>query len=121
MATWRLNRRLASVMTESTSIEQLVQIVIRGISAGNVVEIDGLGSFVPDDVLGFRFEARQMPQVFVAHCKEDTETVRRLCDAREAGGCARGREEQKLVAGKIGPRAIESAIETSDFFLACYS
>jgi hypothetical protein len=108
-------------MTEPTSVEQLVQIVIRGIRAGNVVEIGGLGTFMPDEILGIRFEPRQLPQVFVAHGKEDTETVRRLCDALEAVGFDPWLDERKLVAGQNWPRAIESAIETSDFFLACYS
>jgi hypothetical protein len=108
-------------MTEPTSVEQLVQIVIRGIRAGNVVEIDGLGTFVPDEVLGIRFEPHQLPQIFVAHGKEDTETVRRLCDALEAVGFEPWMDERKLVPGQNWPRAIESAIETSDFFLACYS
>ena len=30
-------------------------------------------------------------------------------------------DERKLLPGQNWPRAIESAIETSDFFLACYS
>ena len=30
-------------------------------------------------------------------------------------------DEHKLLPGQNWPRAIESAIETSDFFLACYS
>lgn len=108
-------------MTEPSSIEQLAQIVIRGLSAGKVVEIDGLGSFVPDEVLGFRFEPRTLPQVFVAYGKEDADTVRRLCDALAAVGFDPWVDERKLVPGQNWPRAIESAIETSDFFLACYS
>ena len=103
------------------SIEQLAQIVIRGVSAGKVVEIDGLGSFVPDEVLGFRFEPSQLPQVFVAYGKEDAPLVRRLCDALEGVGFDPWMDERKLVPGQNWPRAIESAIETSDFFLACYS
>jgi hypothetical protein len=103
------------------SIDQLAQIVIRGLEAGKVVEIDGLGSFVPDDVLGFRFEPRQLPQVFVAYGKEDAPVVRRLCDALEAVGFNPWMDERKLVPGQNWPRAIEAAIETSDFFLACYS
>ena len=103
------------------SIEQLVQIVIRGVSAGKVVEIDGLGSFVPDEVLGLRFEPRQLPQVFVAYGKEDAQSVRRLCDALEGVGFDPWMDERNLVPGQNWPRAIESAIETSDFFLACYS
>jgi hypothetical protein len=108
-------------MTESAVVQELAQIVIRGLSAGKVVEIDGLGSFVPDEVLGFRFEPSQLPQVFLAYSKEDAETVRRLCDALEAVGFNPWMDERKLVPGQNWPRAIESAIETSDFFVACYS
>jgi hypothetical protein len=103
------------------SIEELAQIVIRGVSAGKVVEIDGLGSFVPDEVLGLRFEPRLRPQVFVAYGKEDAPVVRRLCDALEAVGFDPWMDERRLVPGQNWPRAIESAIETSDFFIACYS
>jgi hypothetical protein len=106
---------------EPTSVEQLAQVVIRGISAGKVVEIDGLGSFVPDEQHGFRFEPFHLPQVFIAYGKEDTEMVRRLCDALAAVGFNPWIDERKLVPGQNWPRAIESAIETSDFFLACYS
>jgi len=108
-------------MTDSTSLEQLAQIVIRGLSAGKVVEIDGLGSFVPDEAVGFRFEPRHLPQVFVAYSKEDVLMVRHVCDALEAVGFDPWMDERKLIPGQNWARAIESAIETSDFFLACYS
>lgn len=108
-------------MTDASSIQELAQIVIRGLSAGKTIEIDGLGTFVPDEVLGFRFEPRQLPQVFVAYGKEDVEVVRRLCDALSAVGFDPWMDERRLVPGQNWPRAIESAIETSDFFVACYS
>jgi hypothetical protein len=108
-------------MIEPTSVEQLAQVVIRGLSEGKVVEIDGLGSFLPDEAQGFRFEPCRRPQVFVAYGKEDTDQVRRLCDALEAVGFNPWMDERKLVPGQNWPRAIESAIETSDFFVACYS
>lgn len=108
-------------MIDSFSVQQLAQIVIRGLAAGKVVEIDGLGSFVPDAECGFRFEPYRLPQVFVAYGKEDAAMVRRLCDALEAVGFNPWMDERKLLPGQNWPRAIESAIETSDFFLACYS
>ena len=108
-------------MSEPTSVEQLAQIVIRGLAEGKVVEIDGLGSFVPDAANGFRFEPHHLPQVFVAYGKEDTVLARRLGDALEAAGFNPWTDERKLVPGQNWPRAIESAIEDSDFFLACYS
>ena len=108
-------------MSEPSSVEQVVQIVIKGLAAGKVVEIDGLGSFVPDAEQGFRFEPRHLPQVFLAYGKEDAPKVRCLYDALEAVGFNPWLDERKLLPGQNWPRAIESAIETSDFFLACYS
>lgn len=108
-------------MAELSTVEQVAQIVIKGLAAGKVVEIDGLGSFVPDEVLGFRFEPRHLPKVFLAYGKEDASKVRCLYDALEAVGFSPWMDERKLLPGQNWPRAIESAIETSDFFLACYS
>jgi hypothetical protein len=108
-------------MTEASFVEKVAQIVIRGVAAGKAVEIDGLGSFLPDAVHGLRFEPCQLPQVFLAYGKEDAILVRRLSDALEAVGFSPWMDERKLLPGQNWPRAIEAAIETSDFFLACYS
>ena len=108
-------------MAEYSALEQLAQVVIRGLAAGNAVEIDGLGSFLPDAVNGFRFEPRRLPQVFVAYVKEDAEQAERLGDALEAAGFNPWLDVRKLLPGQNWPRAIETAIEGSDFFVACYS
>ena len=108
-------------MAEYSALEQLAQVVIRGLAGGNVVEIDGLGSFLPDAVNGFRFEPRRLPQVFVAYVKEDAEQAERLSDALEAAGFSPWLDVRKLLPGQNWPRAIETAIEASDFFVACYS
>jgi len=80
------------------------------------VEIDGLGSFVPDEVLGFRFEPSQLPQVFVAYGKEDAPLgAGAWCDALEGVGFDPWMDERKLVPGQNWPRAIESAIEDFGF------
>ena len=108
-------------MADYSALEQLAQVVIRGLAAGNVVEIDGLGSFLPDGVHGFRFEPRRLPEVFVAYVKEDAEQAERLCEALEAAGFSPWMDVRKLLPGQNWPRAIEAAIEASDFFVACYS
>jgi TIR domain len=108
-------------MTECNSVEEVAQIVIRGVKAGKVVEIDGLGSFLPDALKGFRFVPRHLPQVFIAYGREDAPQVQRLYQALEAVGFSPWLDERKLLPGQNWPRAIEAAIETSDFFLACYS
>ena len=121
MGAWRFNGTRAAPVAEYSALEQLAQVVIRGLAAGNVVEIDGLGSFVPDAVNGFRFEPRRLPQVFVAYVKEDAGQAERLSDALEAAGFSPWMDVRKLLPGQNWPRAIEAAIEASDFFVACYS
>lgn len=108
-------------MAESSSVEQLAQIVIRGLGEGKVVEIDGLGLFLPDAVEGFRFEPRHLPQVFLAYVKEDAAAAERLYDALAAEGFNPWMDARRLLPGQNWPRAIEAAIESSDFFVACYS
>ena len=108
-------------MADCSATEQLAQVVIRGVAAGKVVEIDGLGVFYPDAERGFRFEPSGLPQVFIAYVREDVKAVERLCEALETAGFSPWTDVRKLVPGQNWPRAIESAIETSDFFVACFS
>jgi len=101
--------------------EQVANVVMRGLSAGRTVEIDGLGTFHPDAKAGFRFEPRRQPQVFLAYVTEDAAAAGRLYDALEGRGFSVWMDVRKLLAGQNWPRAIESAIDTSDFFVPCFS
>ena len=100
---------------------QLSRIVIDSLARGNSVEIDGLGVFHPDPVSGFRFEARTRQQIFIAYVREDLEAAQRLYEELAEAGFAPWLDIKKLLPGQNWPRAIESAIETSDFFVACFS
>ena len=100
---------------------QVAGIVLSGIAAGKTVEIDGLGTFHPHSTEGFRFEPRAIPQVFIAYVKEDQAFAARLFRDLEAAGFQPWMDIRKLVAGQNWPRAIETAIEGSDFFVACFS
>jgi hypothetical protein len=108
-------------VADCSSTQQLAQVVIQGLAAGKVVEIDGLGVFCPDAARGVRFEPCGLPQVFIAYVREDAEAVERLCAALETAGFSPWTDARKLLPGQNWPRAIESAIETSDFFVACFS
>src|SRR5215471_9512213 len=90
---------------------QVAQIVVRGVAAGQIVEIDGLGVFHPDTQTGCRFEPCIRPQVFLAYVREDEDAACRLFDALEAAGLAPWMDIRKLVPGQNWPRAIEAAIE----------
>jgi TIR domain len=107
-------------MSEPSPAEQLAQIVIRGLAQGKVVEIDGLGVFYPDAASGCRFEPRP-PQVFVAYVREDRQAAEWLYQALEAAGFSPWMDIRKLLPGQNWPRAIENAIESSQFFVACFS
>jgi hypothetical protein len=108
-------------VADCSPTSQLAQVVLQGLAAGKVVEIDGLGVFYPDAERGCRFEPSGLPQVFIAYVKEDTKEVERLSEALETAGFNPWTDARKLLPGQNWPRAIESAIETSDFFVACFS
>jgi len=101
--------------------EHIAQVVIHGIQAGRPVEIDGLGTFFPDRDRFFRFEPKCLPQVFIAYVVEDRPWAERLYDTLEEEGFAPWMDTRRLLAGQNWPRAIEAAIEGSEFFVACFS
>ena len=108
-------------MAEDRYVEALARVVARGIARSNIVEIDGLGVFYPDGRHGLRFEPVHEPQVFLAYVKEDEEVAGRLYGDLEAAGFRPWMDVRKLLPGQNWPRAIEGAIEISDFFVACFS
>lgn len=108
-------------MTARASAEQVAQAVMEGLLAGEAVEIDGLGVFYPDADRGFRFEPRRLPRVFIAYVREDREAAERLYAGLADEGFSPWMDSQKLLPGQNWPRAIENAIDGSDFFVACFS
>ena len=107
-------------MIDCPPLEQLAQIVMRGLAAGESVEIDGLGVFHADAHRVFRFEPGK-PKVFLAYVLEDRTMAELLAGELEAAGYAPWIDLRKLLPGQNWPRAIECAIETSAFFVACFS
>jgi len=97
----------------------LARIVVRGVSSGREVEIDGLGTFHPDPS-GFRFEPPP-PRVFLAYGCEDRQAVSRLYDELRQSGFGPWMDVRRLLPGQNWPRAIENAIDTADFFVPCFS
>lgn len=108
-------------MTEPSPVHQLTRIVLRSLAQGKAVEIDGLGTFYPDSRAGVRFEAATLPQVYLAYVREDQALAERLYETVEAAGFSPWMDVRKLLPGQNWPRAIDAAIENSDFFIACFS
>ena len=107
-------------MKAEGAAEQLARVVLHALSRGKAVEIDGLGIFFPDRLRGCRFQPRP-PQVFLGYVREDLETVERLYDALGSEGISAWMDVRKLLPGQNWARAIEAAIEASDFFIPCFS
>jgi len=99
----------------------VARILREALENGRAVEIDGLGTFLPGRERGFRFVAQTKPRVFIAYVEEDLGPVKKLYDVFERRGLRPWLDKKKLMPGQNWPRAIERAIETSDFFLACFS
>jgi hypothetical protein len=106
---------------DRSALEHLAAIVVRGLASGKAVEIDGLGVFYPAETSFFRFEPYTQPQVYIAYAKEDRELATRLYEQLESAGFRPWMDICKLMPGQNWPRAIETAIEMSDFFVACFS
>jgi hypothetical protein len=120
-AGWPFSRKDENTMNEPVYAQQLADVVISGLAEGRVVEIDGLGIFYPDPARGFHFEPRRLAQVFIAYVKEDQTEAELLYDTLAGAGFSPWMDVRKLMPGQNWPRAIETAIENSDFFLPCFS
>jgi len=88
---------------------------------GARVEIDGLGTFTRSSKGRLSFQPHALPRVFIAYVEEDIAAARRLFAALRAHHFSPWLDKSKLLPGQNWPRAIEAAIESSDFFIACFS
>lgn len=100
---------------------RIARIVTGALDRGASVEIDGLGTLLPGKRRRLRFVAQNKPRVFIAYVEEDLALVKRLYSAFEQHGLRPWLDKKKLLPGQNWPRAIETSIQTSDFFVACFS
>lgn len=105
----------------SVLTRRVAGIVRRSLDQGARVEIDELGTFLPGRNQSFRFVAQTKPRVFIAYVEEDLRAAKRLYDIFNKRGFRPWLDKKQLMPGQNWPRAIESAIQTSDFFVACFS
>lgn len=104
-----------------TSARHVARILRRALEHGAAVEIDGLGTFLPGRDQGFRFVAQSSARVFIAYVEEDLGLAKKLYCTLEERGFRPWLDKKKLMPGQNWPRAIEDAIRTCDFFVACFS
>lgn len=106
-------------MTEPLS--GMARLLRQCLAEGRRVEIERLGTFRPSRSGGFEFIPDRRPTVFLAYVEEDTPTVIKIYEFLDHLGFRPWMDKVKLLAGQNWPRAIEGAIETADFFIACLS
>jgi len=101
--------------------ELFAHLVSEALKHGARVEIDGLGTFHRDSGNHYRFERKALPKVFIAYAHEDAAAAEKLFDAFTASGFDPWMDRRKLLPGQNWPRAIQYALETSDFVVTCFS
>ena len=106
---------------QSILTSRIVRIVREALECGAAVEIDGLGTFQSGHNRQFRFVSQNKARVFIAYVEEDLRLAKKLYAAFEEHGFRPWLDKKKLMPGQNWPRAIETAIQTSDFFVACFS
>lgn len=103
------------------SEETVAHIVHECLSHGTSVEIDGLGIFRPLGCGECEFLAYSEPRVFIAYVEENLELALRLYDDLTAFGFSPWLDKKKLLPGQNWPRAIERALDVSNFALCLFS
>lgn len=98
-----------------------VRILRQCLAAGHSVEVEGLGTLRLGTEGGIEFLAETAPRVFIAYVEEDFAAALRLAGMLRRQGYLPWLDREQLLPGQNWPRAIERALEVSDFFLACFS
>jgi hypothetical protein len=100
---------------------RIARLIRKALERGAAVEIDGLGTLLPGGKGGLRFLPHTAPRVFIAYVEEDLAFAKKLNQVFEQNGLRPWLDKKRLMPGQNWPRAIEAAIQTSDFFVACFS
>jgi hypothetical protein len=100
------------------SVRQIIEDCLR---EGAVIDIDGIGTLELDARGDLTFKRNGRTRIFLAYAQEDRATVKRLYHELHAAGFEPWMDTENLLPGQNWPRAIERAIEISDYFVGCFS
>lgn len=112
---------MSTSRSSRTLTRRIARLLREVLEHGGSVDIDGLGTLSPGGKHGFRFQAHSRPRVFIAYVEEDLAFAKKLYQVFESSGFRPWLDKKRLLPGQNWPRAIETAIQTSDFFVACFS
>ena len=107
-------------MSDAVRGKALNELLVRCLSEGAPIEIDGLGSFQLEN-REVVFQPNDRIRVFLAYAQEDRPLVKKLYDALHQAGFEPWMDVMKLMPGQNWPQAIQRAIEVSDFILLNFS
>ncbi len=101
----------------------VADLVREALDRGSSVHLEGLGIFcaASGSRSGYRFVRQTAPKVFIAYVREDGRRASLLFDELAREGFDPWMDRHKLLPGQNWPRAIENAIEVSDFVITCFS
>lgn len=108
------------MVTNTVRGKAITDLIARCLKEGSTIEIDGLGKFElqNEDVI---FRPSNRIRVFLAYAQEDRRIVQMLYDELQNAGFEPWMDTAKLLPGQNWPRAIQRAIEVSDFVLINFS
>jgi hypothetical protein len=100
------------------SVRQIIEDCLRD---GAVIDIDGIGTLELDGRGELRFKRNDRTRIFLAYAREDRALVKSLYQKLHAAGFEPWMDTENLLPGQNWARAIERAIEISDYFVGCFS
>jgi len=107
---------------DSNSYLQDVSLAFRqALTEDRKLELEGLGQLLLNEDNELRFVAETKPRVFIAYVQEDLGHALRVYQVLASEGFQPWLDKKKLLPGQNWPRAIETAIQLSDFFIGCFS
>jgi hypothetical protein len=114
-------RKTGSILKSGAKDAEVLRLIHSVLEEGTPVVIEGVGTFHLSAESEVEFQPVAALRVFIAYASEDEQPAGRLYAALKRRGFSPWRDKEELLPGQNWPRAIERAIELSDFFIACLS
>ena len=108
-------------MNDEALVKSVRGVIEDCLREGAVIEIDGIGTLELDAKGDLTFKRNGRAQVFLAYAQEDRSQVQQLYRQLHEAGFEPWMDTENLLPGQNWPRAIERAIEISDYFVGCFS
>lgn len=99
---------------------RILRLIDHCLREGSAIDLEGAGRFELE-AGNVVFQPSSRTQVFIAYASEDRAQARKLYRALKSHGLEPWMDEQKLLPGQNWPRAIERALEVSDYAVICFS